>query len=729
MITTQAVGNLFVIVDPDGELETTIAGQPTLDWVEIHSLLREDFGDHYDFMSCYLDTDSGVLNLGCASSTIYQETTGIGRHIFNFRADWGTTRLQHYTYNSWLNPHTLLHEIGHLWLAYVNYTETPSGTAQHTLHEDWIWSLGEKNTHWGRWLDNQNSCMDYDQAEWIDNVDGTFNRIDRLPEQTAYEEWYGYSPLDQYLMGLIPPSEVPDIIIVQNPSPALSEAGPYGVPTGPYTPSPAALTVTIDQIRNTRSDEPGTWSGPRVPDHLNAQRVFHEAIVIITKNPDLASSFISDSEGHRGHHTAFFREVTAGRAMMDTSLLRTHFTELYVRDNHADRGTDVIPAPFWLSPDLWVRNDDDGGLSNDQTIRDRTNYIYVRVRNKSAQPYENVTVNVYLANFRDLVPGTEFLYPVDWEPAGLLGTITIPSVPAASGAIEGEAIVSMPWTADRIPPAAGWHPCLLCEVIPMETTPTGLHHVFENPKLGQRNLTIIDPPPPPPDGQGGGADGFDGFLFVYEFAIGHPLRETKSTRLELTAERHTENVRLFLDPAELVDGIAEYGEQLNWDIPLESGCVPSGKKGVQWIKNLSTLYDKPTRISSRRCDNDGLTLLIKRGTEVGILHDADRSDCALQVRFEDDVRIRVGGGERDVRRLLSRYHMEGMRPVVLNGLSLLEITDAKEAALNLPLTTGRKRLKLIGIVTGESTPERPLYHLSERQGEHTIGGVSLQIGE
>ena len=375
-----------------------------------------------------------------------------------------------------------------------------------------------------------------------------------------------------------------------------------------------------------------------------------------------------------------------------------------------------------------MRNNDDGGLVDEPTVRERTNYIYVRVRNKSTHAYENVTVNVYLANFRDLVPGTEFLYPVDWEPAGLLDTITISSVPAASGGTEGEAIVSMPWTADRIPPAAGWHPCLLCEIIPMETTPTSLHHVFENPKLGQRNLTIIDPPPPPSeDSGGGGGRRFDGFMFVYEFAVGHPLREAKATRLEFIAERPAKNVRLFLDTAGLVDGIGEEGAQLDWDIPLYGGCVPSGKQGVQWINNLSCLDDNPTGVSSGRCDNDGLTILIKRGTEVGILPNADRLDCTLQLRFEDDVRIRVGG-ERTARGLESRYRLKGMRPVVLNGLPLLEVTDAKAAALTLSLKPGRKRLRLIGIVTGEPAPEYPLYHISERLGDHTIGGVSLQIG-
>src|SRR5215207_10239360 len=117
MITTSVAGDLFIVMDPDGDLETIVGGQTTLDWVQIHTLLRGAVGDRYDFMSCYLDVGSGVVNLGSAAGTIFQDATGIGRWTFNFRPDWGTTRLQHYSYFSFITLNTLLHEIGHRWLA------------------------------------------------------------------------------------------------------------------------------------------------------------------------------------------------------------------------------------------------------------------------------------------------------------------------------------------------------------------------------------------------------------------------------------------------------------------------------------------------------------------------------------------------------------------------------------------------------------------------------------
>lgn len=687
MITTNIVGDLFVVHDPDGDLETVVGGQTTLDWVGIYQLLRGSFGDHYDFMSCYLDVGSGMINIGAAAGTIYQDASGIGRWTaangFDFRSSWGTTKLQHYAHFATnlasTNLSTVLHEIGHRWLAYVNYADTDPGPAQLLLHEDWIWTPSQKGGHWGRWVDNQNSCMDYDQAEWIDNGDGTFNRIDRDPNNVAHDEWFGYFALDQYLMGLLPPSAVAPFTIVHDPSPPPSELGPFGVPTGPYTPNPSALTVTIDQVRNRRSDEPTPWSGPRNPNHLDSQRVFHEALVVISKNTSTATAFITATEDLRKDAAANFRRVTSGRAMVDASLLRANYGSLYMKDNPADTGTGTSSAPFWLSPDLWVRNADDGGLVDQPTVRGSSNWIHVRVRNRSGQSYADVTVNVYLANFA----GTEFLYPVDWNPAALLGSVQLATVPAAAGGVEGEVIAKIEWTADRIPPAPGWHPCLLSEVIPMEVSPSGLHHVFENRKLAQRNLTIIDPPPP------AGDPGVS--MFAFAFKIGHELRPRQPTVLRLDTERGGAGSRVFLDPDGLVDGIPDEAVLLTWDVPLSTSGIPAEGEVVAIDPRSATPREDAGR--------------------------SRRSGCLGAL-----LRLVVPGG----RSRLAAHRLRGLRPVLLNGLPLLELTEPR-ASVTLTLPAEQRRtLRLFGIV--EDSNGTSLYHVMEESGGGMVGGFSLQVG-
>ena len=529
------------------------------------------------------------------------------------------------------------------------------------------------------------------------------------------------TPLDQYLMGLVPgnPSAVPDFKVVQNPSPALTESGPFGVPNpaGPYTPSPSPATITIAEVQNTRSDEPAPWSGPRNPTYLNSQRVFHEAVVVITKDSSLTSTFITDSDTWRNSHTANFRRVTSGRAMIDTSLLRDNYADLYVRDNPSDAGGPTSSGTFWLSPDLWVRNIDDGETMgndvNQNTLRSQSNWIYARVHNGSSQAYENVVVNFYLANFLDLIPGTEFLYPEDWNPEGLLGSVTIPVVPAG-----GSAIAKIEWTADKIPEATGWHACLLCEVIPMEVEPSGLHHVFENRKLAQRNLTIEDPPMM--------AMSAAGYFFNYEFWIGHELRLTPGARLHLRAERHLDEVRLFLDPAGLLEGIAEHGELLDLDIPLDATRIPSGSQGVQPIPAGKALFEEgPGHSPPRRLK--GLTLRIPKGTEFGIAPQPDRPESDLWVRFMDEVRVQIG--HQPFTALEERYRLRGLRPVVLNGLPLLEVTDPGDASLVLPLEPGqRRKLRLFGLVLGSrGGNESALYHITEELADRVLGGVSVEV--
>jgi hypothetical protein len=706
MITTALVGDLFVVMDPNGDLVTTVGGQQTLNFQQIFSLLKAQSGDYYDTMSCYLDTGSGVLYLGSAADTIYQDVTGIGRWTFDFRSQWSTTRLQHYSYYSFFDLVTLLQEFGHRWGAFAKYATSPNTPGQTLLHQDWIWTPGGEVAHWGRWFDDGNSSMDYDQAEWIDNGNGTWNRIDRDTTQPAQAAWFGYCPLDQYLMGLVPDSDVAPLKIIQNPSPTPTEGGPYNVPTGPYTPNPGVATVTIAQIQNPKSDDPSpVFSGPRNPDYLASQRVFHNAIVVVTKNTSTSSTFITNSETWRQSHTANVRKVTSGRMMVDTSLLRSNFTEIYVKDNAADTGAGSSTGPFWETPDLVTRNADDNVFADQPTIRNQDNWIYVRVRNKSATAYANVTVNVYLANFA----GTEFLYPVDWNPNGIVGTAVIPSLPAASGGNEGTAIAKILWPAAKIPPAAGWHPCLLVEVIPMEITPTGLHHVWENRKLAQKNVTIIDPP----------RKKF-GFLVNFEFAIGHPLRQAQGTQLQFDIERHAADVRMFLDPAGLVEDIATQATKLAWDIPLDPSRIPSGEDGVLEIDAPPA----PKVIGYPHGMGGGLTIEIDRGTEIGI--GGDKHGDGLRLRFEDDVRIRIGGSARGA--LEHRHAMRGLRPVVLNGLPLLEITNPKQASLSLPLPPGERRALRIFVVVTRPLPHPARYQITERVGERVVGGVTLQLG-
>lgn len=655
--TAQVIGDLFVIHDPSRTFEVTTMSGTTYDWIAAYNFFRASFGDDYDFITFYLDVDNGALNLGNAGSAMFNDVTGTGRPTVNNRAAWGTTRLLRYIYHSWFSLRTLIHEVGHQWLAQADYKLTAAGATQSLLHQDTVGGSG--TNHWGRWPDNDNSCMDYDLADWIDNGDGTFNRVVHDQFSAADEEFFGFFPLDQYLMGLIPPDAVSDFKIVQSPSPAISNANP-----GPYTPAGGAVTINASHVV--------LEEGARNPDHLGAQRVFHQAVAVMTPSAATSSAFLTSSENWRVRHNSKFRRATGGRMMVDTSLLRPNVGDLYIRDNAADTGGPSSAGPFWHSPDIWVRNADDGGLDHLPTIRGQDNWVHARVHNHSAQPYSNVTVRFYLANFLSLTPGTEFLYPNDWNPEGLIGEATI-TVPAASGGVDGEAVAKVQWPAAQIPPAMGWHPCLLIEVIPLDPTPIGLHHVWDNRKLAQINITIIDPPAMMDIDP-------DAYVFEYQLAVGSRVVAAKAADLRIRAAEQSDAVELFLDPQRLVAGVEEHGKILEARVPIGAGERPGGKLGLEGIEPVEW--------------------------EEAAKPDAHEIDEAFA----------------------KQHAVHGMRPVVLNGLPLLQVTDHERAAARIRLRRGSQRVRLYGVVSPfEGKGRSVTYDIVQLRGKRTVGGAGLKL--
>lgn len=705
--TTQVAGDLFIIQDPTQSLVTTVGSSSTIDYVGAYTLFRSTFGDHYDFITFFIDVGSGLPNVGNASNHIFNNVTGISWPSVNDRSTWmSSTKLLRHIHHSWFSLRTLLHELCHQWSFYVDYRESSAGATKDLLHQDWdsAWSSGQRVYHWGRWPDNDISCMDYDRADWVDNGDGTFNRVRHYENSVGDEEWFGYSQLDQYLIGLIPGSDVPNLKVVQSPSPPISDAT-----LGPYTPSPSAANVGITNVQYEE--------GSRSPDFLNSQRVFHQAFIVITTSTTVPTTFITDSQTWRTRHTSNFRRATAGRAMVDASLLRSNYSELYIKDNDADTGLGTSTGPFWASPDLWVRNADDTLPAMQNTIRGQSNWIYARVRNKSPQPYDNVTVNFYLANFQTLVPGTEFLYPVDWNPLGLLGSATI-NVPGASGGVEATAIAKIEWTADKIPPALGWHPCLLCEIIPMEVAPTGLHHVFENKKLAQVNITIVDPPMDLP------ANSW--YIFNYKFAIGHHLDSSEQIDLRIVTQEQDKKLYLFLDTGGLVEGVSEEGEIVETDVDLPLTKLMSDKTGVLPIPPVH--FESKSSEIHERVSLDGEVFYIPSGTHIGIVPPKETNESKFPwLKFVDNTRIQFGYRKEGT--LSTKYHIKGLKPVLLQGIPLLQVLDPSDGRISVKLRRKENvTFSLIGIVPATGTKGTiASYDIVQLNGHRMVGGVRLVV--
>lgn len=148
-----------------------------------------------------------------------------------------------------------------------------------------------------------------------------------------------------------------------------------------------------------------------------------------------------------------------------------------------DPGTEPNPdtGPMWISNQIWVRNDDDGGLTHENPDFGQDNYIYARVRNNGTTTLDTVRAMVYYAH-----ASTGLSWPGQWH---LIGSSTVVDL------APGGSVVIDPVTWD--PPAQG-HYCLVVRLLtpqdPM-TFPEGPSigvNTRNNNNIAWRNVNVVD---------------------------------------------------------------------------------------------------------------------------------------------------------------------------------------------------------------------------------------------
>jgi hypothetical protein len=188
------------------------------------------------------------------------------------------------------NTMTLLgHETGHLFLALASVRD---GSARPML--------GTQSAHWSFNFNSEASLLEGNRIA-DRGADAEFRFL-----TTGTVE--GYSPLDQYLMGLRPPEEVGPMFAVY----------PGGM-------SPTRLPQKNILFNGTRRDisiEELIWTeGPRIPDHTVAQSRFRFAFIVITpEGQEPPASAIEKIEAYRAEFEPYFNRAAGGRAWAYTSL-------------------------------------------------------------------------------------------------------------------------------------------------------------------------------------------------------------------------------------------------------------------------------------------------------------------------------------------------------------------------------------------------------------------------
>ncbi|NOT07091.1 MAG: hypothetical protein HOP28_02685 [Gemmatimonadales bacterium] len=158
--------------------------------------------------------------------------------------------------------------------------------------------------------------------------------------------------------------------------------------------------------------------------------------------------------------------------------------DLWIKDDPGHAGSDHWAGTFWNSPDLWIRNADDGGTTHQPPEQGQDNWFYARVRNRSA----SATARHFVVVFNTMPwAGTEFTFPGDFLPA----TAAVAGFDLGPGETR---IVKARWPRAKVP-AKGTHVCWVAAALTRGDPPgTGLH-VWEHNNLAQKNMVVVDAVP------------------------------------------------------------------------------------------------------------------------------------------------------------------------------------------------------------------------------------------
>ncbi len=248
---------------------------------------------------------------GCGVAYIYKnDIRGIGRSRYDYTKFFVKSRrfrqmtLQIGLEDYPVNPHEVIstfpvesnwsplalvaHEVGHQWSSSVEIVE--NGIKTKNLLRD--------AAHWSFFTDTDGSYLGGNEIQ--DNGNGSF---------TTLAASQGYSPLEQYLMGLRSSASVPPFFYVAN----ATGAYPTDTPVSGIDLFGQRTDVTIEQVIDAE--------GPRIPDSTQSQHVFNLAfILIVPEGTKPVPSDLKKIERIRSEFPGFFRLAVEDRGRVNTSL-------------------------------------------------------------------------------------------------------------------------------------------------------------------------------------------------------------------------------------------------------------------------------------------------------------------------------------------------------------------------------------------------------------------------
>lgn len=182
--------------------------------------------------------------------------------------------------------------------------------------------------------------------------------------------------------------------------------------------------------------------------------------------------------------------------------------DLSVQDTPRDFGVEPNPdgGPMWVSQDIWVRHQPDGGMEHQNPLGGKTNTLYVRVTNRGDAPGRGLLKLYWSKASTGLAwPGTWRDFMPDGPNGPVYGDDVAPAVSIVGLQPGASRIFSVPWQVpnpDDYPPGTDRsHFCLLARIETDVGPGFGMTfqeggdiyaNTLNNNNIAWKNVTIVD---------------------------------------------------------------------------------------------------------------------------------------------------------------------------------------------------------------------------------------------
>jgi hypothetical protein len=289
-----------------GAIAERFAQQTSIDTFAVAKKFYETHPDNYD--QILLWTDQPLIRDAFAYElTVANEVRGIGLDLYDLSRSLGSGgRVRSLVVMDWIGKYpenpaekflgenntlsVLGQEVGHRWLAYLEFRDH-TGQRSDAL-------LGRDLAHWSFHFDSDASVMEGNDIE--DLGGGQFRTTDAVKR---------YSRLDQYAMGLVPPSQVPPFFYVESPS--ARQRGD----------APAVGVTFTGTRRDVLINDVIAIHGPRIPASTETSKVHRQAfILVVSSGRTVDQGNVTKLERIRQQWETFFAQATENRMTANTRL-------------------------------------------------------------------------------------------------------------------------------------------------------------------------------------------------------------------------------------------------------------------------------------------------------------------------------------------------------------------------------------------------------------------------